>query len=100
MPDKPIRAEALHATTDAEDTTTERAVLAELFFIGHDMTLEELVRHFQAFDQAAGHSGSSRDAIERAVRELVSAGLLHLTTDGFVKPTRAAHRFAELAEFP
>lgn len=37
------------------------------------------------------------DAVERAVRELVGAGLLHCS-DGFVLPTRAAVYVARLEE--
>jgi predicted transcriptional regulator len=89
MHDEPIGT----AMPDAEDATIERAVLAELFTLGNDLTIDELVRHFAAFN-------SSRDSIERAVRELVGAGLVNRTSDEYVLPTRAARRFAELTEFP
>jgi hypothetical protein len=39
----------------------------------------------------------AEDAVERAVRELVGAGLLRCS-DGFVLPTRAALYFARLEE--
>lgn len=39
----------------------------------------------------------AKDAVERAVRELVGAGLLRCS-DGFVAPTRAALYFARLEE--
>lgn len=99
MQDKPSRAEDLRGTTYSEDTELESAVLKEIFSLGHPITLEELIRHFGAFDTGETEF-RSQDGIERAVRELVSGGLLHHTTDDFVRPTRAAHLFAELAEFP
>jgi hypothetical protein len=40
---------------------------------------------------------AERDAIERAVRELTRAGLVN-RNGGFVLPSRAALRFAELLE--
>lgn len=39
---------------------------------------------------------AARDGVERAIRELVRAGLLHPADDGFVTPTRAAVRLGEL----
>ena len=42
-------------------------------------------------------SFAERDAIERAVRDLSGAGLLH-SHDAFVMPTRAALRFSELLD--
>jgi len=53
------------------------------------VTLDELVL------EVGGHDPGERDAVERAVRDLSGAGLLH-NRDAFVLPTRAALRFDEL----
>jgi len=46
----------------------------------------------------AGETGfDSEDAVERAIRQLVGAGLLHCS-DGFVLPTEAALYFWQLEE--
>ena len=79
-------------TTWAEDEAMESAVLRELLDLHPTrLTLEEVAR------EVAGNGGSfaERDAVERAVRELSGAGLLH-RGDEFVAPTRAALRFSEL----
>lgn len=99
MQDQTSCADDLRATTHSEDTETEVAVLRELFTLGHLITLEELIRHFAAFRTAATEF-SRRDEIERAVRDLAASGLVTRTSDDLVLPTRAAHKFAELAEFP
>lgn len=99
MQDQTSRADDLRATTHSEDTETEVAVLKELFTLGHPVTLEELIRHFAPFKTAATEF-SRRDEIERAVRELAASGLVNRTSDDLVIPTMAAHKFAELAEFP
>ena len=57
------------------------------------VTLAELVR--EVGGEAAEFA--ERDAIERAVRDLTGAGLLH-RHDAFVLPTRAALRFSELLD--
>lgn len=99
MQDQTSRADDLRATTHTDDAETEVAVLRELFTLGHPVTLEELVRHLAAFKTAATEF-TRRDELERAVRELAAAGLVNRTSDDLVLPTRAAHKFAELAEFP
>jgi hypothetical protein len=79
-------------TPAAEDAANESAVLRQLIELHPvQVTLSEVVR------ELAGESPgfAERDAIERAVRDLVGAGLLH-TYGGFVAPTRAALRFSEL----
>ena len=70
----------------AEDHKTERAALA-LVLDGHPdhLTIPEISR---AMNERPGDF-SSEDAVERAIRELVGAGLLHLS-GGLVSPTRAA----------
>jgi hypothetical protein len=76
---------------DAEDTKAERIVLA--FLLDEhpsQLTIPELSLVLNAdpgFD--------SDDAVERAVRELVGAGLLYCQ-GRFVLPTRAALYFARL----
>jgi hypothetical protein len=79
-------------TTVAEDAATESALLQQLLDLHPtQVTLDELVR------EVGGEKAqfAERDAIDRAVRDLSGAGLLHLR-DGFVLPTRAALRFNEL----
>jgi hypothetical protein len=81
-------------TPAAEDAVTESAVLQRLLDL-HPVLITgaELVR------EVGGESAdfAERDAIERAVRDLTGAGLLH-RHDTFVIPTRAALRFSELLE--
>jgi hypothetical protein len=81
-------------TTWATDEAVESAMLRHLLDL-HPirLTATELRRELlgQEDDFAA------RDAIDRAVRDLTAAGLLH-TGDGFVSPTRAALRCIELIE--
>lgn len=79
-----------HNPTDhdsvAEDTKTERVVLA--FLIEEhptQLTIPELSLALNT-DPGVFESG---DAVERAVRELVGAGLLRCQ-GGYVLPTRAA----------
>jgi hypothetical protein len=80
-------------STAGEDAATESAVL-QLVLALHPTALSfaELVREL-----GGGQGPGERDAIERAVRDLVGAGLLH-RDDLFVLPTRAALRFDELME--
>lgn len=75
-----------------EDATTEAAVLRLLLALHPvHLTLAELVREI-----AAGPAEFSlRDAVERAVRDLSAAGLLHRSGD-VVLPSRAAIRLDEL----
>jgi len=81
-------------TPAAEDAATESAVLRQLLELHPVLVnLAELVR------EMAGESPAfaRRDAIERAVRDLTGAGLLH-SHETFVIPTRAALRFNELLD--
>jgi hypothetical protein len=55
------------------------------------VTMAELARELGG----EGDSFAERDSIERAVRDLAGAGLLH-APDSFVLPSRAAIRFDEL----
>ena len=76
------------------DELIESAVLRQLIFLHPtQVTLEELVADL-ATDPA---EFAERDAIERAVRDLARAGLLHRNGD-FAIPSRAAMRFNELWE--
>lgn len=81
-------------TPAAADAATESAVLQRLLDLHPiQLTAAELVR------EVGGESPSfaERDAIERAIRDLTGAGLVH-DRDGFVIPTRAALRFSELLD--
>jgi hypothetical protein len=78
--------------TAAEDAATESAVLQQVLDLHPVLvTAAELVR------EVGGESPdfARRDAIERAIRDLTAAGLLH-HHGTLVMPTRAALRFSEL----
>lgn len=75
-----------------EDVAVEAAVLQHILdFHPARMTAAELVRELGGESPGFGE----RDAIERAIRALAQAGLLH-SRDDFLAPTRAALRFSEL----
>lgn len=75
-----------------EDAVIESAVLAQLLALHPiQITFEELLREVAGQPEDFGQ----RDAVERAVRDLAAAGLVHLNDD-FVVPSRAALRFDEL----
>lgn len=82
-----------HTPTPAhQDAATESAVLQHVLAVHPgQVTVSELARELGG--EAGGFAG--RDAIERAVRDLAGAGLLH-RHDSFVFPTRAAIRFDQL----
>lgn len=78
----------------AEDAATESAVLQQVLKLHPVLvTAAELVR------EVGGESPdfARRDAIERAIRDLSGAGLLH-HHGALVMPTRAALRFNELLD--
>lgn len=82
-------------TTLAEDESVESAVLRQLLDLHPTrLTLAELVREVGG---GGGGGFAERDAVERAVRDLGSVGLLHRGED-FVEPTRAALRFSDLLD--
>jgi hypothetical protein len=83
-----------YKTTWVEDEDVESAVLRQLLDL-HPirLTLQELTREFGA----RSSDFAANDAVERAVRDLTAAGLLH-RGDEFVVPTRAALRFNELLD--
>lgn len=80
-------------TTGEEDRAYEAIVLRQVLALHPSpVTLEELIRELgdeREFGQ--------RDAVERAVRDLVGSGLLH-RCGTLVLPSRAALRFEELSE--
>ncbi|HEX3735841.1 MAG TPA: hypothetical protein VHU86_11905 [Solirubrobacterales bacterium] len=81
-------------TTEAEDSATESAVLQQVLNLHPtQVTLEELAREIGG--ESAGFA--ERDAVERAVRDLGAAGLLHHRGD-FVLASRAALRFSQLLD--
>ncbi len=76
-----------------EDAVVEAAVLQQLLFLHPaQLTFDELLREL-----AGGRGGlrRQRDAVERAVRDLAAAGLLHRNGE-LLAPSRAARRFDEL----
>lgn len=76
----------------AQDTTIEAAVLRQLLALHPiQLTIGELAREIGG--QAADFAQT--DAVERAVRELEAAGLVHRNGD-VVIPSRAALRLDEL----
>lgn len=79
-------------TPAEEDAAVESALLAHLLAL-HPASVseEELRREFLADPEDFAEA----DALERAVRDLVAAGLLRRAGDGVV-PSRAALRFDEL----
>ncbi len=87
MQDKPSGAGNEGATTTAEqDDRDQAAVLRQILDLHPEsLTLAELTREMT-------HDSTDfqeRDRIERAVRDLIGGGLLHLVGD-LVLPTRAA----------
>lgn len=79
-------------TTAQEDAEVESAVLKHLLALHPtQITVEELAREIDDRPE----DFTRRDAIDRAVRELVGVGLLH-RRDPFVLPSHAAIRCDEL----
>jgi hypothetical protein len=95
MHDKPSGAIDERATTTAEmDDRDQAAVLREVLFIYPEvLTLDELARQMAIASDPFGR----RDRIERAVRDLERAGLMH-QVGPLVLPTRTAVVFARLVE--
>jgi predicted transcriptional regulator len=77
---------------DRDDAETEATVLRQLLLL-HPviLTVEELIRDIAADPE----DFAERDAIERAVRDLARAGLVHRSGELAI-PSRAALRFDEL----
>jgi hypothetical protein len=81
-------------TTRSADRATEAAAMRLLLQLHPiQVTVDELVR------ELAGERPdfAERDSIERAVRDLAGAGLLH-HSDELLLPTRAALRLSELLD--
>jgi hypothetical protein len=79
-------------STSEEDAATESAVLKHVLALHPTvLTLAELIRELDG----EGEGFTGRDAIERAVHDLIGVGLLH-RNEAFVMPTRAALRLDEL----
>lgn len=79
-------------TTSEEDRACEAAVLHHVLALHPTpLTLADVVR------ELGGESFGRRDAVERAVRDLVGSGLL-LRAEALVLPSRAALRFEELSD--
>jgi hypothetical protein len=95
MHDKPSGAEDERAPTTAEeDAREERRVLREVLTIyPESLTLSELTRALTV----GSPEFSDRDAIERAVRDLIAVGLIHRVGD-LVLPTRPAVIFYALIQ--
>jgi hypothetical protein len=81
-------------TTKADDETVQAAMLRQLLDLHPArLTIAELTR--ELVGEKAGFA--ERDAVERALRDLEAAGLLH-RGDEFVTPSRAALRLSELLD--
>jgi hypothetical protein len=95
MHDKPRGGDIEGASTTAEmDDRDQAAVLREVLFIYPEvLTLDELARQLPFGSDAFAQP----DRIERAVRDLTGAGLLH-QVGPLVLPTRTAVVFDRLAE--
>ncbi|HEY2479980.1 MAG TPA: hypothetical protein VGI17_14795 [Solirubrobacterales bacterium] len=80
-------------TNEGEDARLESALLQRVLDLHPThVTADELIRDLAGEEADFG----ARDGIERAIRELTGAGLLHRTDDGLITPTRAAIHFGEL----
>jgi Fe2+ or Zn2+ uptake regulation protein len=78
-------------STSAQDAAIESAVLQQVLALHPAvLSLAELTRELGETTDPA-----SRDAVERAVRDLTGSGLLQ-RSEALVLPTRAALRFDEL----
>ena len=82
------------ATTAAVDDHDQARVLRQVLYLyPESLTLAELTRELTV----GSTDFQEQDRIERAVRDLVAAGLLHRVGD-LVLPTRAAVHFHALEE--
>jgi hypothetical protein len=84
-------------TTHDEDEREQAAVLHLVLEIHPQiLTQDELIRELTG---GGSKTFSEADAVQRAVRDLAAAGLLHrLGEDEVVRPTRAAVRLYDLWE--
>lgn len=82
------------STNLAQDMQDQGRVLAHVLTLHPThLTIPELVRELAA----DAEDFASTDAVERAIRDLTGAGLLHCP-GGVVMPTRAALRFDAISE--
>jgi len=82
-------------TNHGEDARIESALLQRILDLHPTrVTAAELIRDLAGEDADFG----ARDGIERAIRELTGAGLLHRTDDELITPTRAALHFGDLLD--
>jgi hypothetical protein len=80
-------------TNEGDDTRLESVLLQRVLDLHPTrVTIDELIVDITGKET----DFETRDGIERAIRELTRAGLLHPTDDDFVTPTRAAVRLGEL----
>jgi hypothetical protein len=80
-------------TNEGDDTRLESVLLRRVLDLHPTrVTIDELIVDLTGKEP----DFETRDGIERAIRELTRAGLLHPTGDDFVTPTRAAVRLGEL----
>jgi hypothetical protein len=86
-------AEGENVTNLEEDSRVEAALIQRVLDLHPTrVTIDELTRDLCGEDADFG----ARDAIERAVRELNGAGLLHRGADDLLTPTRAAVHLNDL----
>jgi hypothetical protein len=82
-------------TTADQDDRDQASVLRKILFIYPEpITLAELIRE----RTIASTDFAERDRIERAVRDLIAAGLIYPREDDLVLPTRAAVNFHALED--
>lgn len=88
------RGDRVPPTPENDDRQVQWAALSFLLdeYPDHQLTIPEVSRAMNAGTADFGRE----DAVERAIRELVGAGLLHCRC-GFVLPTRAALYYWRLA---
>lgn len=97
MQDKPKGADVDPAliTTGDEDIQDQSRVLREVLELNPEIrTKDELVRELTV----ASPEFDERDRIERAIRDLVAGGLLHVRAGDLVLPTQPAIHFHCLYE--
>lgn len=94
MQDNPKGDPALMTTGD-EDRRDQQMVLREVLAIVPEIrTMEELTCHLTV----ASTDIEAKSRIQRAVRELVAGGMLHVRAGDLVLPTMAAVHFQALTD--
>jgi hypothetical protein len=88
-----MAAQGENLTNEGDDTRLESVLLHRVLDLHPTrVTTDELILDLTGNEP----DFAARDSIERAIRELARAGLVHPVEDGFVTPTRAAVRLGEL----